>query len=725
MTLKRTLLILAGLWFTGICIAQSCKDVSVELSASVQPAPAAITLHWVSCANATQHSVFRKLKASNAWGGSIANLSGSDTQYTDTTVTAGVSYDYRITRSGNGFTGYGYINAGIEIPAVEFRGNIIVLIDSTFADSLSNEFARLEADLSGDGWKTIRHTISPTASVTAVKAIIVNDYNQAPAATRAVFLLGHIPVPYSGNINPDGHTDHKGAWPADAYYADINGSWTDASVNSTTATDTRNINIPGDGKFDQSTLPSDLELQLGRVDFHNMPAFTASAMQLLKNYLDKDHDYRHKIFRASQRAVVDDNFGYFSGEAFAASGWKNFGPLVGPSRVEANDYFLSQADSTYLWAYGCGGGTYTSAGGIGSTADFATANLKGVFSMLFGSYFGDWDSQNNFLRAPLAQGKCLTNVWSGRPHWQFHHMALGENIGYDVRISQNNTNVYFSNYAGRFVNNALMGDPSLRNDVLAPVTDVIATRSGTNCHISWTASSDSVSGYHIYSKNDSMLDYSRLNPFPISGNSFTDTCLLFPGTYTYMVRAIMLQTSAAGTYYNLSQGITDTAWNPNNLAVNADASFSAQGNVIVFQNNSTNATDFVWDFGDGGMSTLANPTHAFPDGNYVVRLLAYNGCDADTLALPISILTGIRECTNLPAFYIYPNPSSGKIILIGNSADNVFDKISVYTPEGKQLIIIQSPVMPYNLDLSAYAKGLYLIRLSRENNTSTQSLIVR
>ena len=30
-----------------------------------------------------------------------------------------------------------------------------------------------------------------------------------------IFLFGDIAVPYSGDINPDAHPDHKGAWPAD------------------------------------------------------------------------------------------------------------------------------------------------------------------------------------------------------------------------------------------------------------------------------------------------------------------------------------------------------------------------------------------------------------------------------------------------------------------------------------------------------------------------------
>src|SRR6185436_17211937 len=43
----------------------------------------------------------------------------------------------------------------------------------------------------------------------------------------------------------------------------------------------------------------------------------------------------------------------------------------------------------------------------------------------------------------------------------------------------------------------------------------------------------------------------------VTGNSFTDSTP--PGTSTYMVRAVRLQTSASGSYYNASQGVFVTA----------------------------------------------------------------------------------------------------------------------------------------------------------------------
>src|SRR5690606_19757782 len=128
----------------------------------------------------------------------------------------------------------------------------------------------------GDGWLVARSEVSRTGTVPAVKAVIKSRYDESPGNTKAVFLLGHVPVPYSGNVCPDGHGEpdpaphHRGAWPADAYYGDMDGVWTDSTVDHAEANvdGTRNDNVPGDGKFDQSLLVGEHlpELVVGRVD---------------------------------------------------------------------------------------------------------------------------------------------------------------------------------------------------------------------------------------------------------------------------------------------------------------------------------------------------------------------------------------------------------------------------------------------------------------------------
>src|SRR5688572_7106450 len=217
--------VLICFWTTFSLYSQSTQDVSVELSAEVQSSPPRIILNWRPNASASGHIVWRKLKTASSWE-AVINIPGSDTQFVDTTVNVGVSYEYRVTRQADAFSGFGYINSGIEIAPVEKRGAIILIIDSTFVDSLAFEINRLTDDLQGDGWHVYRRDVARTTSVPDVKQIIFSVYELNPDEVRAVFLVGHVPVPYSGVINVDGHLDHTGAYPTDLYYVDLDGAWT-------------------------------------------------------------------------------------------------------------------------------------------------------------------------------------------------------------------------------------------------------------------------------------------------------------------------------------------------------------------------------------------------------------------------------------------------------------------------------------------------------------------
>lgn len=734
-------LLLGFFFFIIICVkAQpnpTPKDCSVELWANVQVSPPSITLNWLGNSNTISYSVDRKPKNSSTWTSLAVNIPSTTTQYVDNTVGVGTHYEYRVVRSAVSGTlnypGYGYINSGIQVPEVDYRGKLILLIANNFSVSLAPEIKRLQDDLEGDGWEVLTSYVSTTSSVTAIKSQIVNTYNLDPANTVAVFLLGHIPVPYSGNFGPDAHTDHQGAWPADVYYGELNGSWTDASVTSTTLSPARTQNIPGDGKFDQWLIPTAVELQVGRVDLFGMTSFTATETQLLKNYLDKDHDYRKKVFTTVKRAVIDDNFGYFTpGEAFASSGFKNFGPLVTPTNVVTTDYFTTMTGNSYQWSYGCGGGTFTSAGGIGNTTNFTTSNLQGVFTMLFGSYFGDWDVNNNFLRAPLCQGKTLTNAWAGRPNWMFHHMAMGENIGYSTRLTQNNTTTYYpSPYAinaGIFntVHIALMGDPTLRNDIVAPVSNVVATKVGNNCNISWTASTETtVVGYNIYRKNPSTTNYVKINPVPISGTTYTDNCLVNPGIYKYMVRTWKLETTPSGSYYNMSEGIADTANNTSNFLSIAAFTNAVIDNSVTVANTSTNATTYSWNFGNSVTSTLGNPPAVTytANGQYTVTLVASNVCHSSTTTAVVNILSvGLNENNFDNSVLVWPNPSTGKI-KIDNSINTPME-VLIYNLEGRLVFSKNIVAKNEELNISKLVKGLYTIEIKAGEKTSNRKLVI-
>src|SRR5437870_5446470 len=170
--------------------------------------------------------------------------------------------------------------------------------------------------------------------------------------------------------------------------------------------------------------------------------------------------------------------------------------------------------------------------------------------MFIGSYFGDWDSESNFLRAALGSGYCLTTAWAGRPHWFYHHMGLGETIGYSTLITQNNSGLYENqmNYGAHQVHQALLGDPTLRMHPVIPVNSLHATVNGGSITLNWNASSDSaVVGYHVYRGGMPNGGFTRLTGTPVTWTSFTDSA--YSSSYTYMVRAVKLETAGGGTYY--------------------------------------------------------------------------------------------------------------------------------------------------------------------------------
>jgi len=216
----------------------------------------------------------------------------------------------------------------------------------------------------------------------------------------------------------------------------------------------------------------------------------------------------------------------------------------------------------------------------------------------------------------------------------------------------------------------------------------------------------------------------RINPTIITGTSYTDLCLLYPGTYTYMVRAILLQLSPSGTYYNMSQGISDTAWNNNNLAVHAIASNSVVNNVATFTNASTNATTYQWNFGDATTSTSQNPSHTYTNiGNYTVTLIASNGCDADTITMTVSILSGIESANNAANISIYPNPSSGKFHVSFDAKQTA--KIKIYNLSGELLMAMENSSGNCEIDLSDYPNGVYFLSVETEKGISREKILVQ
>ncbi|MFC2114605.1 T9SS type A sorting domain-containing protein [Bacteroidota bacterium] len=551
----------------------AAKKQAICVSAIVQESTPQIILTWPLFNQGDNYSVYRRKLGEPTWGTALGNPAINDTLFVDQNVSIGEAYEYKVMRISGGYiTAFGYIYSGIKVPETDFRGAVLLLVDDAYQYALQTEIDRLVLDMISDGWRVITKYVNRGDSIPLVKQRIIDIYNKNPDL-KSLYLLGHIPVPYSGDftVPPDGHVvgsgSHTDAWPADVYYADMDGVWTDQTVNKQTAKRELAWNIPGDGKFDQTLTPSAVELEMGRVDLYNMSYFSSDDTALIAFYLEKNHNFRIGNVNLIKRGILDDNFTSLN---LASTGWDNMAAVVGHHHIDVLDYMSTMKTKPYLWSYGCGAGSFTSCSGIGTSKTFSTDTVNTVFTILAGSYFGDWDNANNYLRAPLASKPyALTSFWGGIPKWHIFHMGLGMHIGFGARLTQNNTdytNQYFTglfNYSQGEVHIALMGDPTLRMHVVSPPSNIMADSIGNvTCQISWDASTDDIIGYNIYRSATISQKFEKINQEPVTATSYIDNASL-DGNNVYMVRALKLELSPSGSYYNMSQGILDstsTAW---------------------------------------------------------------------------------------------------------------------------------------------------------------------
>ncbi|MCL5991401.1 MAG: hypothetical protein M1419_04795 [Bacteroidetes bacterium] len=207
------------------------KDFVVFLTADVTKTPIpSIKINWKTNGYAKRFDIYRKVKESTYWGNSIAQLDSTATSFTDTNVTVGNAYEYQVlaysllpVQSDTlKYFASGYIYSGIEVKQKDSYGTVLLLVEENLRFWFPDKITRLQEDLIAEGWNVIKKEVkrgdsSYTGSPVEVRNIIKQEYAK-DNNINTLFILGRVPVPYSGNLNPDGHPDHQGAWPADVYY---------------------------------------------------------------------------------------------------------------------------------------------------------------------------------------------------------------------------------------------------------------------------------------------------------------------------------------------------------------------------------------------------------------------------------------------------------------------------------------------------------------------------
>jgi uncharacterized protein (TIGR02597 family) len=573
------------------------------ISAVADESTPALNLVWNSATNLVM-DIKRRLLGEKSWT-SIPSSVG--TNYLDTNILRGLRYEYQI-NSGYADSAFTvgvedkigqYLTGTVAGAPLEKPGKIILLVDKTLTNSLQADLSAFVTNLVGDGWGVLRLDVprhiddysSATSFLTnsfnitnLIKPFITSNYALYSTNIKYILAIGHVPIPYSGKKADDGHNDqsdpasygdHEGAWASDIYYGDVDGLWTDSTVLNVQAVNYPfNWNLPGDGKFDQDLIPAnglgvkELEIAVARIDFANLPAFSDSEEVLLRKYLRKNGAYRIGVRAFAPETIGFENFpsSFVASETVAEIGSK-IAPLKqghsGDPFADFNSYVIGamSGPGAFNRINDARFNTFPSQKAAPDIAAGTTSTNCAIY-ILRGSYFPDWNYQDDFLRAVLGttNGGLAAAATFRQKSWRMNGLGAGLPLGSDMLSVVNDTIMpAASSWVFSIRSIEIMGDATLRYPVLAPPPTLTQTTTNDAVFLSWSPTSGAT-GYYVYRSTNGILgQFDRLTSAPVPGTSFRDLPAR-TGNLLYMIRALSPVTSGEGTFTNISQGVFTQAF---------------------------------------------------------------------------------------------------------------------------------------------------------------------
>jgi hypothetical protein len=160
----------------------------------------------------------------------------------------------------------------------------------------------------------------------------------------------------------------------------------------------------------------------------------------------------------------------------------------------------------------------------------------------------------------------------------------------------------------------------------------------------------------------------------------------------------------------------------------ADASFTQTNGsyTLQFLNNSTNASSYSWDFGDGTTSTSTNPSHIFATGgDFTVVLTATNGDCSNTFTINLTSVE-VSENVAFEDLMVFPNPTENELNIQFSSFDSGIMNATIFNLAGQvvsaEAFAVNAGSMFHTIDTSNLENGVYFFNLS--NNTSNITIRV-
>lgn len=239
--------------------------------------------------------------------------------------------------------------------------------------------------------------------------------------------------------------------------------------------------------------------------------------------------------------------------------------------------------------------------------------------------------------------------------------------------------------------------------------------------------------------NQLLVTGTAVNPATCNGNSGSIDITVTDGTpgYTYVWSnaAITEDVSGliAGTYsciVNDTNGCADTISfvlvDPNPPVVNMStlpASICESDNSITLSGTPAGGTFS----GPGVTGNTFDPSTL--NGNVTITYTYVDNstqCQGSaTQSIVVDACTGVDEAIGTSAISIYPNPSTGVVMIAFGEKMNDVATIEVFNSVGQQVKSATTTATLFELDLTGYASGVYHVRVTNGNNLSVTKILLQ
>lgn len=168
--------------------------------------------------------------------------------------------------------------------------------------------------------------------------------------------------------------------------------------------------------------------------------------------------------------------------------------------------------------------------------------------------------------------------------------------------------------------------------------------------------------------------------------------------------------------------------NQNTTVPVANFTFMNSGSSVTFADNSSSATSWFWDFGDGDTATIASPVHSYAtSGTFNACLTVSNaaGCSSTFCDSVTVIITNVSESL-FGAYSLYPNPVHSSTTLTWEQGAGSPRHLQLLDLNGKVLqnISLAAGQMKVKIPLETYSEGSYLLRIhSAKGHAFTKVLV--